>query len=474
MNVLKTALLLGWAAAVLTGGSPPVYGAEEPPRVAVLNLETRDSQSEAESVAEELRAAFVKSGQYTVVDRTLTSRIVKEWETQQSGLTDSDKALKVGKLYNVQFIVTGKLTKFSDGGWQVSGVMLDAQSGITLRADTVRHRGDFFSLLDQRVPTLARTLLGRAPGEHTPATTLTPPTPGVSIRGEWRTAVPLDLPRQYHAAAAVNDKIYVIGGETAGGEAVVVSVYDPAANAWSRLERPLPNPRRFPVAVVSGGRIYVMGGMREGKPSAAVEALDPATGTWQQLAPLPTPRWQAAAAESGGVIYVIGGRTGKNDFTDAVEAFDPRTNAWTVKTRAPARRAAMAAVAVDNVIYLLGGESTGLGVGFLSVKSGEEALAEYDPAADRWGFKPAAPVGRMGPAAVAMGRKIYVFGGLVGTSLMRSPSRHYDVYDVATGRWQADQPMPRGRANHAAAVAAGKIYLIGGSGEAGRLVDELR
>lgn len=474
MNTFRIAAALGCTLAFLTGASPRLWGAEEPPRLAVLNLETRDAQSEAEGIAEELRAAFVKSGQYTVVDRTLTGQIVKEWETQQSGLTDSDKALKVGKLYNVRFIVTGKLTKFSGGGWQVSGVMLDAQSGIALRADTVRHRGDFFSLLDQRVPVLARALLGRGPGESVPAAAPAAVAPGEGIRGEWRTAAPLEPPRQDHAAVALNDKLYVIGGDAAGAGATAVMVYDPAANTWSRLEHPLPTPRRFPAAAVAGERIYVIGGIAGGKASAAVEALDPATGTWQQLAPLPTPRWHAAAAESGGRIYVIGGRTGKNDLTDAVEAFDPRANAWTAKSRAPAKRAALAAVAMDNVIYVLGGESAGAGVGFLSVKSGEEALAEYDPAGDRWAFKAAAPVGRMGPAAVAVGRKIYVFGGLVGTSLMRSPSRHYDVYDAATGRWQADQPMPRGRANHAAAAVAGRIYLIGGSGEAGRLVDELR
>jgi N-acetylneuraminic acid mutarotase len=73
-----------------------------------------------------------------------------------------------------------------------------------------------------------------------------------------------------------------------------------------------------------------------------------------------------------------------------------------------------------------------------------------------------------------VGRKIYVFGGLVGSSLMRSPARHYDVYDQATDKWQAHESMPRGRANHAAAAAGGRIYMIGGTGEAGKLVDELR
>lgn len=134
--------------------------AEEKPRLAVLNFATRGSVEEADAIAEELRGAFVKSGKYTVVDRTQTEQILKEWETQQSGLTDDQKAIKIGKLHNVKLIVTGKLNKFASGGWQVSAVMLDAQTGVTLKSERVRHRGDFFTLLDQKVTGLAMVLAG--------------------------------------------------------------------------------------------------------------------------------------------------------------------------------------------------------------------------------------------------------------------------------------------------------------------------
>ncbi|HEX7926605.1 MAG TPA: kelch repeat-containing protein, partial [bacterium] len=212
----------------------------------------------------------------------------------------------------------------------------------------------------------------------------------------------------------------------------------------------------------------------DNKPSNAVEAFDPLTGQWQRLAPLPTARWQAGAAEVGGKVYVIGGRTGKNDLSDVVEAYDVRANTWAARGKAPFKRAALAAVSMGSVIYVLGGETKDVGVSFLSVKSGEQVTAEYDPVGDRWASKAPAPTGRFGPAAVAVGRKIYVFGGLVGTSLMRSPARHYDVYDQGADRWLGGQSMPRGRANHAAAFAGNRVYVIGGSGDGGMLVDELR
>ena len=69
---------------------------------------------ESEGVAEELRNAFVNSGKYVVVDRTLTEKIVEEWKIQAT-LTEKEKAIQVGRVFNVQYIVSGKLLAFGGG-----------------------------------------------------------------------------------------------------------------------------------------------------------------------------------------------------------------------------------------------------------------------------------------------------------------------------------------------------------------------
>ncbi len=131
------------------------------PHIAVLDLETHGAEAaEVESISEVLREAFVASGRFVVVDRTLTRKILEEWALQQSGAVDEEKAIKVGKLFNVQYIVTGRLSKFDEDGWQVAAVLLDAQSGVTRQAKVIRHQGNFFSLLDNKVPQLAATLAG--------------------------------------------------------------------------------------------------------------------------------------------------------------------------------------------------------------------------------------------------------------------------------------------------------------------------
>jgi TolB-like protein len=155
------AALLGALALAL---SMHASAAEEPekPRLAVLAWEARGAKAEeAEGVAEEVRSAFTRSGQYTVVDRTLTDKILEEWERQQSGLNESKRAVQVGRLYNVRYIVTGKLIRFEGNAWLISAALLDAQTGVTRDSQTLRHRGEFFDLLGQ-VPGLARRLGGQS------------------------------------------------------------------------------------------------------------------------------------------------------------------------------------------------------------------------------------------------------------------------------------------------------------------------
>lgn len=136
--------------------------APEKPRVAVLVFEYEGGTTrvEASGIAEEIRGVFVGSNQYTVVDRTLTDQIMRAWRIRQSGLTARQKALKAGRLYNVQMVITGKLLKFPEGGWQVSSVMLDAQTGIAKRAETIHFMGGFFRMLARNVPSMAFDLAG--------------------------------------------------------------------------------------------------------------------------------------------------------------------------------------------------------------------------------------------------------------------------------------------------------------------------
>src|SRR5262249_11461272 len=79
-------------------------------------------------------------------------------------------------------------------------------------------------------------------------------------------------------------------------------VYDPAANRWTALAY-VPTARDHLAAAAMDGRLYAVGGRIDGNYSrnlASNEAYDPATGRWEQRAPLPTARSGIAAAGPGG------------------------------------------------------------------------------------------------------------------------------------------------------------------------------
>jgi len=191
---------------------------QEKPRIAILPPEVvQVGRDERTAVAEEIRTRVVKSGTFVVVDRTLTQTIQKEWETQQVGITEDKKAVKIGKLYNVKYIITGKLNSFGDERWQLSVVLLDAETGIAKNAETIRHRGEFFSFLDTKVGFATDNLL-RARGAKAQ------PPPPVAVKREppRRTvrappAIPLSRP------APESDHLgWIVGNPGGGGRGVVI------------------------------------------------------------------------------------------------------------------------------------------------------------------------------------------------------------------------------------------------------------
>ena len=151
-------LLLCWLLIVLplhpaamaqTGAKP------ERPRIAVLAFELIDvKKAEGVAAEDQLRNELVKKRVYTVVDRAQTEKVLKELHFQQVGLTEQDKALKLGKLLNVQLIVTGRLTALT-GAVQLNVQMIEVQTAEILRSEAILHRGDMLGLIAEEVPLLA-------------------------------------------------------------------------------------------------------------------------------------------------------------------------------------------------------------------------------------------------------------------------------------------------------------------------------
>ena len=99
--------------------------------------------------------------------------------------------------------------------------------------------------------------------------------------------------------------------------------YDPKTDRW-QSRAAIPNVRSGVAAAVLDGKVFVFGGEYDRATRSDVESYDPATNQWQRWAPMPTARHGLGAAVVGRSIYVIaGGPKPGASFSSVNEGFTP-------------------------------------------------------------------------------------------------------------------------------------------------------
>lgn len=286
-------------------------------------------------------------------------------------------------------------------------------------------------------------------------------------------------PRQEHAVAAVDGRVFVIGGGVPGpgGEFVTtdrVEAFDKRTGRWADTA-PLPVPMNHANVANVGGRLFVLGGLSAGATWQALSdsfVYDPAADRWTPLPPLPPDqiRGSAAVGVRGTTVYLAGGIRsltpmpgGLHDTVTTVSAYDTTTGGWQNLPPLPAARDHAGSAVIGDTFYLLGGRDHGR----VNVSDADYAL---NLTTGHWSARTPMPTARGGVATAAVGERIYVLGGEGAESV--GPGGVFDnveVYDAARDRWDRLAPMPAPRHGTAAvAVAvAGTIYAPGGGNAAG-------
>ena len=229
-----------------------------------------------------------------------------------------------------------------------------------------------------------------------------------SATEQWTTRAPLPVGLHHVGIGVVGNRLYVIGGFKQSLMSVwkpvaTVYVYDPAQDAWTEAS-PMPTARGALAVAELAGTLYAIGGYDGDGNTPAVEAYDPVHNSWSARAPLPTPRDHLAAAPVTGMLYAIGGRLNRDyrHNLSVVEAYDASTNTWTRVADLPTARSGITAGVINNVIYVLGGESTG------GTFSTNEA---YVPVQDRWYTMTPMPTARHGLGSAVVDQRLYVISG---------------------------------------------------------------
>jgi hypothetical protein len=282
--------------------------------------------------------------------------------------------------------------------------------------------------------------------------------------GEWGNRAGLLENNSEFALAEANGKLYVLGGYPPmpgpNRTARTVQVYDIASDRW-QLGPQLPEPNNHGMAAAVDGKIYLLGGQTTDDQQGAtavntVYELDPALGTWVEKAPMPTARSGGVAVASGGKIYVAGGLVPRgNDFA----VFDPAANVWEVLPNLPSQRNHITGAAINGRIHIVGGR---LGNGLSPVKSNAHEV--FDPQTRTWAT--AAPMlrGRSGMNGVLARGCFHVWGGEAPTGM----TPDHDYYDPRSNKWSSLRSMPLPvHGVVGSAFVDGLIWVTGGGTQVG-------
>jgi N-acetylneuraminic acid mutarotase len=283
--------------------------------------------------------------------------------------------------------------------------------------------------------------------------TLGGPTSSVSIVG-WSTKADLLPARFSFGAATVNGIVYAMGGGNPS-QPQSVQAYNPATNSWSTVSQ-MPTPLSGAAVAALNNKIYVVGGgVSGGVPTTLVQVYDPAANTWTTLAPMLTARAHLAVVAAGGRIYAIGGDTASNNVgvMATVESYDPLTNQWTARASMISPRSFHTAGALngDTMIVVAGGSNNGT------------STELYDVATNIWTAGPAMLTSTGGIAGAVVNNAFFVFGGSgSGGAGLTLAHMFRPAGNGQPAGWAAMASMPTGRNELAAAAVGDVVYAIGG------------
>ena len=249
------------------------------------------------------------------------------------------------------------------------------------------------------------------------------------VENSRATKAPLNVARSGLGVAAVNGKIYAIGGITVPSVLDVNAIsglpvssepqlvgtneeYDPSTNTWS-FKTQMPIPRADFATAVFQNKIYCIGGVTDSATVSVNEVYDPENDNWVTKASMPASEEGLQADVLNGKIYVMGGSSNY--------VYNPTTDNWTTMPPLPnILSGLLSSCVLDNEIYVVSSQSTQI----------------FNPENNSWTIGSQPPASMAQPIAVA-------------TSGIEAPARIYvfdesslEVYDPQTNSWIVGSTLP--------------------------------
>lgn len=256
--------------------------------------------------------------------------------------------------------------------------------------------------------------------------------------GAWAVVGRFARARRSHAMVAYANNLYILGGQSAQLEADVQVAPIRADGTLGPFvaTQSLPSARQKCAAVAIADGLYVFGGDSAGATAqvswAPIEPDGSLVG-WSATSPLPQPLFGFALTAWAGSVYVIGGldasaAPSQNVFVASVLAARG-VGAWRVTTAMPSARDGLASLALGARVYIFGGAT-----GAPAAPSAQVLSAPIDGSVSQrgdlssWSALPALSTPRQHPSATVYNNKLYVTGGCdVGAQNQSCTSRLTEV-----------------------------------------------
>mmetsp|Transcript_11866 Transcript_11866/g.27520 ORF Transcript_11866/g.27520 Transcript_11866/m.27520 type:complete len:699 (+) Transcript_11866:168-2264(+) len=274
------------------------------------------------------------------------------------------------------------------------------------------------------------------------------------VHNEWMEMTPMLTQRMAAAAAVVYEKptkedtvlnaqIFVVGGTGKDGHPLdTIEYYDRPTDMWNMVNARLKEKRRDCVAVALDQKVYILGGDKGGGDGIlrSVEVLDVETGEITESRPMLAARSHACFGVIDRMIYVAGGRGQGYEALDTCERYDPVRDRWEYMARLPRAVEQAGSATVGDKLYVLGGFSPLF----------SDSIFEYDAPTNHWrrsfkGKLHGGPRHSFGCVGVPSQEKIFTVAGHCSANIDGKAA----VWDLKTRKWEEADTMPYRRAGHA-------------------------
>jgi len=231
----------------------------------------------------------------------------------------------------------------------------------------------------------------------------------------WIQLPSMPSPRYRHAAVAIGNKMYVVGGRDVSDTLQQeVFVFDFDTKTWTTLAQLWTAASSDLVAVSVGTFLYAISGYSETYESLNTTCvLDTRfSGSWQcqKQSLMNHGRGDACGAVMEGLIYVFGGFSDKDwcSALDHVEVFNPVLNKWEDSTPLHKPRGDAACAVLHNEFHAIGGEKKDV---TCTYDVPIQDVEHYDLSTNSWIEEEPLADARFRFVGASFGDAIYVFGG---------------------------------------------------------------